>query len=245
LGYECTGFFSSNWLKAGFGFGRGFREYIRVHRGADHFFAGEINKKAIAILTKYKNSEKPFFLFLHYYDIHSDFNSDAPPYTTSKDFQINNYTQASKEFCDNDKKCATYFLLKANKTGEPIGSQKINLLHDLYLGGVKYTDQQLGLLFNKLKKMGIYRNSLIILTSDHGEEFREHGLFLHSQVYNQTCAVPLIFKLPKNVNAGMRIDNLICNISIMPSILGLSWAFPSSYQEVFREEICRMLCMVN
>jgi arylsulfatase A-like enzyme len=93
----------------------------------------------------------------------------------------------------------------------------------LYDGGVAYTDRCVGDLFAILRQLGLYDKSLIILTSDHGEEFREHGFMLHSNpcYYEELVRVPMIMKLPGTAVAGKLVTGLIESIDIMPSILAL------------------------
>jgi len=63
-----------------------------------------------------------------------------------------------------------------------------------YDGDIRYVDSQIGNLIDKLQAMKILEDSLIIITSDHGEEFREHGCFKHGfQLYDETLHIPLIF----------------------------------------------------
>jgi arylsulfatase A-like enzyme len=96
----------------------------------------------------------------------------------------------------------------------------------LYRAGIRAFDEDMGKFFSFLKEKGIYDRSLIIITSDHGEEFREHGRFIHSQTYDETIAVPLLVKFPNNEYSGSVIDEgLIESIDLLPTIvhyLGIS-----------------------
>lgn len=89
-----------------------------------------------------------------------------------------------------------------------------------YDGEIAYTDAQLGKLFRKLKASGLYNNTLIAMTSDHGESLgahgeNEHGIF----VYDETIHVPLVIKMPGKSVAGKRIDNRVELVDIMPTML--------------------------
>ena len=71
-----------------------------------------------------------------------------------------------------------------------------------YDGGIAFIDFHLGKLIERLKSLGLYENSLIIITSDHGEVFGERGLLGHGvSVYEDLVYVPLIIKYP-NLNEG-------------------------------------------
>ena len=91
-----------------------------------------------------------------------------------------------------------------------------------YDGAVRYTDSQLGLFFEKLKRLGIYDQSTIIVTADHGEAFGEHGYFLHSHhLYDEIVRVPLIMKLPRATGVGTYVEKLHDTTDLAPTITGL------------------------
>jgi arylsulfatase A-like enzyme len=97
----------------------------------------------------------------------------------------------------------------------------------LYDNGIAYMDKCIGDLFEMLKAMDLFDNSLIIITADHGEEFQEHGYMIHSNpyYYEEIMHVPLIIKLPKtggdlkNGKEGKIVNGLVESIDIMPFIL--------------------------
>ena len=94
-------------------------------------------------------------------------------------------------------------------------------LRKLYEGEVRYVDAEVGELLNYLKSQGLYENSLIVLTSDHGEEFWEHGGYHHGRtLYNESLRVPLIIKLPNSEVKG-RVSEAVSNECILPTVLEL------------------------
>jgi arylsulfatase A-like enzyme len=92
---------------------------------------------------------------------------------------------------------------------------------DLYDAEIRYTDESLVKpLMDKLKKLDLYDNTMIILTSDHGEEFFEHSSWEHSHsLYNETIKIPLIIKFFGSKYAGKRTTKFARIIDIMPTIL--------------------------
>jgi len=120
--------------------------------------------------------ENPFFIFLNFYEVHEP--------VTKYDKDIPNF-----EYLD----------LIGKKR---ISKNKINKIKNNYIKALKNLDEQLGILFKFLKDKKIYDESLIIITSDHGQAMKEnrkfsfygHGSFL----YNELIEVPLIIKFPKN-----------------------------------------------
>ena len=100
-----------------------------------------------------------------------------------------------------------------------------------YAGEIAYTDDCIGLVIKKLKDLGLYDSSLIIITGDHGEMLGEHGENTHMYfIYQSAIKVPLIFKLPGR-GKGERIDDPVGIIDIVPTICSaLGIAIPSGVQ---------------
>lgn len=91
---------------------------------------------------------------------------------------------------------------------------------DLYDTKIYFEDQFLNRIFNKLNELNLTRNTIIIITADHGEEFYEHGLFDHMQLYDEVLHIPLIIKVPSG-HDKIVIEQLVQSIDIMPTILDL------------------------
>jgi arylsulfatase A-like enzyme len=94
---------------------------------------------------------------------------------------------------------------------------------DLYDAEIAYADSNLGKLVSKLKELGIYGNTLLIVTADHGEAFGEHeGIFKHSEKpYNELIHIPLIMNLPGLLPTGKVVKQNVQLIDIAPTILDM------------------------
>jgi len=101
----------------------------------------------------------------------------------------------------------------------PSGPEDIEHLKTLYDGEIAYVDRELGRLLDWLRVQGLYQDSLIIVTSDHGEAFYEHGYWQHSEtLYEEMTRVPLIVKLPGN--SGHRgVETPVSHVDIFATIL--------------------------
>ena len=101
---------------------------------------------------------------------------------------------------------------------EPFASR---FADNLYAGEIAYTDHCIGQVLDKLKSLGLYDSTLIIITGDHGEMLGEHGENTHGYfVYQSALRVPLIIKVP-GVDWGRRISDAAALIDIVPTILSL------------------------
>jgi hypothetical protein len=96
-------------------------------------------------------------------------------------------------------------------------------LSDLYDGEIVFLDRHLGEFLDHLKARGLYDDALIVLTSDHGEEFHEHGGWWHgTTLYDEQIRIPLLVKPPKGT-AGPRgrVDGIARSLDIAPTILAM------------------------
>ena len=171
-------------------------------------------------------SAPPYFLFLHYYDVHSDWKQlpyeSPPPYETM--FTPKRETPFTG--CDDSGVCASRYLLKLNEQNLPVSEEDLAYMRALYDGGVRYTDHEIGLLLEGLKKRHLYDEALIIITADHGEEFRDHGRFLHEQIYDELVHVPLLLKLPQGRRAARTVEDEVETIDLAPTILEVAGVSP-------------------
>jgi arylsulfatase A-like enzyme len=220
-GFATAGFVDAGWMKGKFGFTQGFD----VYDDAGGQFA-KIMPKVNAWLDE--NRQRRFFLFVHTYDVHSAWH--RLPYDCPGDFPTR-YTAALASFdgCRGGR-CASRLLAWVNsriKTGRLTAATafqpaEIDFMRALYDGCINYADEQVGALLVRLKELGLYDRSLIVLTSDHGEEFAEHGLFLHPQNgYEEVAHIPLILKLPRGEERGRRVGHLAAMVDVMPTILDI------------------------
>ena len=94
-------------------------------------------------------------------------------------------------------------------------------VRELYDGDVSYLDRALGDLFARLKKLGLYEDTLIVFTSDHGEEFWEHGGIEHGHtLYEELLRIPLLIKLPGQTQSRL-IEHPVTLENVAPSVLTL------------------------
>jgi arylsulfatase A-like enzyme len=142
----------------------------------------------------------PVFLFVHYYDAHSDFGArgNRRPYWAPDEQTAQLPELCRQGLCapEPDSRCATGFLLWASQHPEEIPPETRNCLHRAYLAGVAALDVGLGRFLEAFSQRRLGETSLLVVTSDHGEEFGEHGQFIHAQTHRETTQVPLLVRAP-------------------------------------------------
>lgn len=101
--------------------------------------------------------------------------------------------------------------------------EELRILRGLYDGNLKYTDKWIGILYDGLKRLNLVNKTLIIITSDHGENLGEHGMLVHGgPPWDSVIHVPLIMVYPPLIPPGKKVNGLTESIDIMPTILDIS-----------------------
>ena len=132
------------------------------------------------------HAERPFFLFLHYFDPHTSYR-DHPDFTFADKYI--GWLRAEAEGANQ----GMLFNMKRHLLGPP----ELDFIRDLYDEEVAYTDVQIGRVLRFLDQAGLWESTLVIFVADHGEEFFEHGDFGHANsLYNTLVHVPLAIADP-------------------------------------------------
>ncbi|MCG6925065.1 MAG: sulfatase-like hydrolase/transferase, partial [Acidobacteria bacterium] len=158
--------------------------------------------------------EKPerFFLFLHTYEIHH-------PYTPSPEDLA--AVEAGYRGPLPDE--ISIDLLNGINAGQtPIGPEDLQHIESTYEAEIRSVDAAFAILLEGLRHLGLYENSLIVFTSDHGEEFGEHGTVgWHSHtLFDELLRVPLLVKYPGAWRAGEALDAQVRLLDVAPTVLG-------------------------
>jgi arylsulfatase A-like enzyme len=190
-----------------FGLDRGFNHFTYVKENVGQVEPSEVETEAFEWLSKHGN--KPFFLFLHYYDVHSDYRS-LPRYEKEFIRPYNGIADGS-----------TAQLRRHRRRQFSLNQVDAEHLIDLYDASIRQMDDGLGRLFDLLETHRLLDHTFIVITSDHGEEFLEHGDVLHGRTYFQeVIQVPLLLRGP-DIPKSKRIKHMASLVDVMPTILSL------------------------
>ena len=171
--------------------------------------ANDINRRGIAFLERAKSENIPFFLFLNYMDAHTPYIPGAP---FNRRYVSGNLRLAPTAISD--------LMLNVNSGRHHLSHEEAEYLTAEYDGGIAAEDAAIGDLLAQLRNLGLFDNTLIVITADHGDTFGEHGLMDHflGFVYQELVHVPLLIKYPGQHEAA-RVDELASQVDLMPTVL--------------------------
>ena len=221
-GYRTSGFVTNINVAPSFNFQQGFDEYRYL--APDFFFGATDSGSKLALYSLMRLVRERFLSkekwVEHYYQDADTVNRIALPWVTThrgeRSFVLIHYMDPHDPYFEipyNGKAVARV------DTPNP-APERAEELRKLYATNIEYMDGFLAKVFAQLEAEGLYDDSIIVLTADHGEEFHEHGGWWHgTTLYDEQIHVPLIVKLPGNRNAGARDKSFARSVDIVPSIL--------------------------
>jgi arylsulfatase A-like enzyme len=256
-GYRTVGFANNANVSAAFNFQQGFDEYHYL--APDFFFGASEAASQLAVYSGLRLVRERFLS--HYVDVHHYYQPAEVVTATVRDWL--DHRPPGKEplflFVHYMDPHDPYFVHPFNGEGyarvaNPNPPAELaEKLHRVYAGEVAYLDEHLGVLFDDLRKRGLWDRTLVVLTADHGEEFHEHGGWWHgTTLYDEQVHVPLLVKPARYTGPGKVVEELATSLDITPTVLAsarlplpgtlqghplpLDGGIPSARQSVFAEE---------
>ena len=212
-GRKAGGFTGGAGVQNKYGFGRDFDAYVD-----DQYFGGLDHAVPAALEWLKDNSTKPFFMFLHGYDVHGQY--DLPE---SKRSSIA-YTGVLDGSIEEQAKLREKGLANITEPGAPahlhgdLDANDAKYLKRVYELKVRDADERLGSFLTQIKTMGLYDNSVIVLFSDHGDEFMEHNGIDHgTTLYQEQLHVVTMIRFP-GYGRRQDIKTPVRTIDIFPTI---------------------------
>jgi arylsulfatase A-like enzyme len=155
---------------------------------------------------------RPFFAFVNYFDAHEPY---LPPAPFRERFGPD--LPRGNEHLIHDLRRS----FRQDWTNRP--ASEIATEVDMYDGAIAYLDHELGRLLSELDARGVLDNTIVIVTSDHGEQFGEHGLFVHANsLYAPLLHVPLVISYPARLAGGGRIGGRVSLRDVPATIMDLA-----------------------
>jgi len=217
-GYQTAGVISGPYLRRPYGLDQGFDVWVddiaslRTSAAHDDVTNPRVEAALGAFLDEDRDPERPFFLFAYLWDPHYDY-LPPPPYDTM-------FVSPECEPID-----LTGYGTNPIFTAGISDAQLAHVLSQ-YAGEIRATDDMLGRLFAKVRAAGLWDDTAIVVTADHGEEFFEHGKVGHKNtVYDESVHVPLIVKFPGGDPAGVD-ERLVSLVDLYPTLLDLAGVAP-------------------
>lgn len=208
-GYRTAAVINQVHITARFGFDQGF-EFFDEWRGMG---GPRLNRKFLRWQKARDTPGRPFFAYIHYLDAHW-------PYT-HRDWKRSpsfGSVTLSREPPDNGRQSIRDWAARLELPGD------LEALETRYDHEVAYTDRAIGELVHGLKDLGLYEDTIIVVTADHGEAFLEHGELLHGHApYEEMIRIPLVIRLPARLRGRVRSMAVpVGLIDLMPTLLDLA-----------------------
>lgn len=208
-GFRTAGFTEGGFMAGGYGFGRGFDTFAATPYKADTDVEATF-ARGLRFLEGLGEGER-FFLFLHTYSIHDPY---TPPERYRRLFWPGEPPPGVFDSIGQN--------LRAANCGEiPVTPEIVAYFASQYDGSIRYVDDVLARFWGRLEELGLADVTTLILTSDHGEAFYEHGKLAHVQVYPEDLMVPLIVVHP-DLESGVRVPALVELVDLSPTLYELA-----------------------
>lgn len=197
-GYATAGFTGGGFVSRHFGFDRGFETYASDGRRFEHNI-----DEALAWLIQ--NEKRKFFLFLHGYDAHRPYFSHQ---ADKRAVGVHAQGAEKKRFCEKGR-------------NDRPSERELKSILGYYDASIRMGDRVVGRVLDLVRERGLMDNTVILVTSDHGEEFFDHGNCDHVRfLYHEIIHVPYILHVPRATEKGRRIPDVVpASISVARTLL--------------------------
>jgi arylsulfatase A-like enzyme len=207
IGYRTAGFSQSQIIGPSFGFDKAFQAFFHTNQlGGWYLRSAQLRSDLLSWLLSTPLNRQPIFCYFHTVGPHAPYNPPGP------------FRGFASEH-PGSLPWRLYLPMTFMKGDLRHNPMEVAHLKGLYLGEASYADDEIGRFAALLERLGIYDQSLLIVTSDHGEEFGEHRGFDHGRtLYDELVSVPLIVKYPAQMNAGEEVTTPVSLLDIPSTV---------------------------
>jgi arylsulfatase A-like enzyme len=213
-GRKAAGFTGGAGVQGRYGFGRGFDTYLD-----DRYFGGLDYAIPPALKWLEAHGSKPFFLFLHGYDVHGQYELPEGQIRGIGDYQgaLDGSKTEQAKLRERGLENIAEPGDSAHLRGE-LDDADVRFLAQVYDAKVRAADERVGSFLTQLKTMGLYERSIIVLFSDHGEEFMDHdGLDHGATLYQEQLHVAMMIRFP-GYGRRQDIQTPVRTLDIFPTL---------------------------
>jgi arylsulfatase A-like enzyme len=228
-GYRTAGFSENPFVSESYGLAQGFQSFYRMYGSSNKPIGLPLTREAYKLIfyqqktreyardtvnycktwiLKHNSDEKPFFVFINFMAAH------LPNYPRSENAS-RDYKPEILTRIEPINQIPERFYLPQYK----LSRHELDALIDLYDGDLMYLDHEICRLLEFLRQNNILDNTILVITSDHGENFGDHGLIEHQFcLYNSLLHVPLIVRFPQKVQKGLVVREKVSTIFLFKTI---------------------------
>lgn len=201
-GYMTGGFFNNQYISKERNFNQGFDAFQVMVNPTD--------MEPLSAIRDFldEHGDERFFAWVHFINPHSSYDYRE----MAEKFYSPNYTGKYEK--RSGARVQSYDI-------EEMSEEDLDRIGELYNGEVHFADHRFGQVMEHVKKLGLKDDTLIVMTADHGEAYREHGVLGHHQLYEEVVRVPLIVRHPGGKKGG-RVDAPVSNIDFLPTFASIA-----------------------
>jgi arylsulfatase A-like enzyme len=191
------------------------RSFLKHRRSQKDSGAALTNEKIQSWLRDSRRPDTPFFLFVNYMECHERY---SPPHPYDRRFMPGRFSPWRVAQVSPNKN----EVLSGSQTRR---ADDLEIMRALYDGALSYLDEKIAELVRSLEALGILEDTVVIVTSDHGDSLGEHDHLGHRMaLYEQLVHVPLAIRYPARFSPGLRVEQQVQLTDLFPTVLDLAGA---------------------
>jgi arylsulfatase A-like enzyme len=220
-GYRTGAFVANPFLSRNLGFEQGFEVFDASATKSRGRAAPAVLEPAVLWLDSVLPSRRPFFLYLHLMDVHGPYNAPEGDFNAVRESPgLGEARHLTRREFDRIQP----YLRRPRWTGLQNGKE-LRTWRGRYAAGVHTVDRHLGHLLNRLRQEERWKNTVVVLTADHGEELSDHGGWDHGlSLHEHQLHVPLLIRYPGAERGGTRVSDVVRLVDLMPTLIKIAEA---------------------